>query len=120
MYLLVSPYRVSDIDIPWVHIEEHLGWFIVLLEFSLHWLHATLLHVKHTIPKPSFPKNPRAVTPRRLHVGYTSVTRRLNVGYVGYRRNGYRCNGHTSVTRRLHVRYVGYDLDILAARVFGK
>ena len=70
-----------------------------------------------------FPKTRAAkisVTPRRLHVGYTSVTRRLNVGYVGYRRNGYRCNGHTSVTRRLHVRYVGYDLEILAAWVFGK
>ena len=53
-------------------------------------------------------------------VGYTSVTRRLNVGYVVYRRNGYRRNGYTYVTRRLHVRYVGYDLDILAARVFGK
>ena len=57
-------------------------------------------------------------------VGYTSVTRRLHVGwtsvYVGYRRNGYRRNGHTSVTRPLHVRYVGYDLNILAAWVFGK
>ena len=50
----------------------------------------------------------------------SSITRRLNVGYVGYRRNGYRRNGYTSVIRRLHVRYVGYDLDILAARVFGK
>ena len=53
-------------------------------------------------------------------VGYTSVTRRLHVCYVGYRRNRHQHVGYTSVTRRLHVGYVGYDYDILAAWIFGK
>ena len=65
--------------------------------------------VKHSIVKPSFPTFSRHVTPRRLHVGYTSVTRRLHVGYVGYRRNLHQNVGYKSVTRPLHARYVGYD-----------